>query len=75
MYTVEITRETDAADLERVFAAEDTEFPNGRARYDATADDQLVITGEADDTSSLKALTNSITTVLEVYDDARQIQS
>jgi tRNA threonylcarbamoyladenosine modification (KEOPS) complex Pcc1 subunit len=74
VYSVKITRTKDASHLKDVFEAENTVFPNGRASYSVKKrEDTLHITAEATDTSALKAVLNSITTILELYDKSKQI--
>jgi len=72
-YTVEIQTEKDK-NLHALFQSEETVFPNGRAQYTTKiTNNHLIIDVEAQDTSSLKAVFNSITTVLEIYEESRKL--
>jgi len=74
VYQATITRDQDGADLESVFAAEHKSFPNNRATYAVEqTDDGLRINVEANDTKALKAVNNSITTILDIYDKSERL--
>ena len=68
MYTAEIKRSQDTSNIEALFKAEDTVFPNGRAQY---AVENGIIHVTANDTSSFRAAMNSITTILDIYDKSK----
>lgn len=74
MYTATIQRKTDVEALKQIFEAEDKTFPNNRAHYTVSEEhDELHINVEASDTKALKAVLNSITSILDIYDKSEFI--
>lgn len=69
MYTATIKRKTETENIKTVFEAEDKIFPNQRAQYNVGIEQNtLHINVQADDTKAFKAVLNSITTILDIYD-------
>ena len=67
MYKATIRRDTEAEAIHPIFEAEDKVFPNNRAHYTVSSrNDSLDIRVEATDTNALKAVLNSIPTILEI---------
>jgi tRNA threonylcarbamoyladenosine modification (KEOPS) complex Pcc1 subunit len=74
VYTATIRRDTEAEALHPIFKAEDKVFPNNRAHYTVSSHkESLEIRVEATDTKALKAVLNSITTILDIYDKSECI--
>lgn len=73
-YTAQIETKKNSKDLHTVFQSEDNIFPNGRAQYHVDLKkDKLLITAQAKDESSLRAVINSITTVIQIYEKSRKL--
>lgn len=69
--TIEAPKDDDLID---VFKGEDKIFPNKRASYEINSQkDSLIISGQAKDITSLKALTTSIIRVLNLNKKAKEV--
>jgi tRNA threonylcarbamoyladenosine modification (KEOPS) complex Pcc1 subunit len=74
VYEATFQRDGDAHTLHNIFSSEDKAFPNNRAHYTTTAENNtLTVHVEATDTKALKAVTNSITTILDIYDKSKRL--
>jgi tRNA threonylcarbamoyladenosine modification (KEOPS) complex Pcc1 subunit len=72
MLSAEITITKDIADVEKLFSSEDREFGNKRASYDIKREkDRLIFRITAKDSSALRAVLNSITKLLSVYEKTK----
>lgn len=72
MLKAEITILKDIRDIEKLFASEEKEFDNKRASYKIiTKQDSLVFDVSAKDSSALRAVLNSITKMLIIYEKTK----
>ena len=72
--TAEIRVKEDFHNLEKLFVAEEKEFKNKRARYEIKkSKDRLVFKIKARDSSALRAVLNSITKLISVYEQTRRV--
>jgi len=70
----EIIVEEDIDNIKQVFVAEETNFKNKRASYKIKKlKDKLVFKIISDDSSSLRAILNSITKTISVYETSKKI--
>lgn len=71
-YSAQITIHEHVADVERLFASEEKEFANGRARYSLEkGKGSLTFKIEAQDPTALRAVLNSVAKMLAVFDKAK----
>lgn len=72
--TAEIRVREDFHNLEKLFLAEEKEFKNQRASYEVKkSKDKLVFRVKAKDSSALRAVLNSITKLISVYEATRKV--
>ena len=72
--SAEISVKEDIHNLEKLFAAEEKTFKNQRAGYEIKKEkDQLVFKVKARDTSALRAVLNSITKIISVYEKTKGV--
>lgn len=72
--SAEIIVKEDSHNIEKLFAAEEKEFTNKRASYDIKREkDRLIFSINAEDSSALRAVLNSITKMLSVYEKAKGV--
>ena len=70
--SAEIIVEQDIANIEKLFLPEEKAFQNGRACYEIKKAKQgLVFKITAEDSSALRAVLNSITKLLSVYESTK----
>lgn len=71
-FSAEITVTEDVHNIQKLFEAEEKTFDNQRAGYELKKiKDALVFKITAEDSTALKAVLNSITKLLTVYEKAR----
>lgn len=72
--SAEISVKENFHDLKKVFGAEEKTFKNQRAGYEIKKfKDKIVFRIKAKDSSSLRAVLNSITKLINVYEDAKKV--
>jgi len=72
--SAEITIQEDAHNIQKLFEAEEKVFDNKRASYEIKKNkDALVFKISAEDSTALKAVLNSITKLLAVYEKAKTV--
>ncbi|MFH0869916.1 MAG: KEOPS complex subunit Pcc1 [archaeon] len=72
--SAEIVVKDDSHNIERLFAAEEKEFTNQRASYELKQEkDRIIFKINAEDSTALRAVLNSITKMLSVYEKAKGI--
>ncbi|KYK26841.1 hypothetical protein AYK26_04625 [Euryarchaeota archaeon SM23-78] len=72
--SAEIIVKEDINNLEKLFAAEEKTFKNKRAGYEIKKiRDKLVFKIKAKDSSALRAVLNSITKLISVYQSTKQV--
>ena len=72
--TAEIIVKQDVDDIKRLFEAEEKAFKNERANYELICkDDYLLIKINAKDGSALRAVLNSITKTLTIYEKTKKL--
>lgn len=73
-YTAQITVHEDITDIERLFASEDKEFANNRAKYEIVkTDGALTFKFQAADSTALRAVLNSAAKMLAVYEKTKGV--
>ena len=71
-YTAEVTIHEDISEIEKLFASEEKEFSNGRAKYELVrSKDALTFKFEASDSTALRAVLNSAAKMLSVYEKTK----
>ena len=64
----------DFHDIEKLFVAEEKRFRNQRACYEVKkTKDKLVFKIKAKDSTALRAVLNSITKLISVYENAKKV--
>jgi tRNA threonylcarbamoyladenosine modification (KEOPS) complex Pcc1 subunit len=72
-YTAEITIQEDSKNIEKLFLAEEKEFGNGRAGYEIVkGKGSLTFKFQAEDSTALRAVLNSVAKMLSVYEKAKK---
>ena len=72
--SAQIIVKKDFHDLEKLFVAEEKKFKNQRAGYEISrTKDKIVFKIKAKDSSALRAVLNSITKLISVYENAKKI--
>jgi tRNA threonylcarbamoyladenosine modification (KEOPS) complex Pcc1 subunit len=72
--SAEIIIKEDIHNIEKLFEAEEKAFDNQRARYELKKTKQgLIFNITAEDSTALKAVLNSITKLLTVYEKAKGV--
>jgi len=72
--SAEISVKEDIHNLEKLFVAEEKTFKNQRACYKVKkSNDKIVFKIEAKDSTALRAMLNSITKLLSVYESTRKV--
>ncbi|MBN2141914.1 hypothetical protein JW711_01160 [Candidatus Woesearchaeota archaeon] len=72
-YTAEITVRENLAEIEKLFASEEREFANERAKYTLEKGRGcLVFKAEAKDTGALRAVLNSIAKLLATFEKTKE---
>ncbi len=72
--SAEIIVKEDAHNLEKLFKAEEKNFKNQRAGYEIKKEkDKIVFKVRAKDGSALRAVLNSITKLIAVYEKTRGV--
>ena len=71
-YTANIIITEDFNNIKKLFIAEEKKFPNGRACFEIKKEeDKLNIEIQASDATSLRAILNSITKNLSIYEKTK----
>lgn len=72
--TAEIRVKEDFHNIEKLFVAEEKEFKNKRVSYEIKKSmNELVFKVNAKDSSALRAVLNSITKLISVYEQTRRV--
>lgn len=72
--SAEIVVKEDSHNIEKLFAAEEKEFTNQRASYEMKREkDRLTFRINAEDSTALRAVLNSITKMLSIYEKAKGV--
>jgi tRNA threonylcarbamoyladenosine modification (KEOPS) complex Pcc1 subunit len=73
-FTAEIIVKEDINNVHKLFEAEEKAFANQRACYEIKKNkDSLIFKISAEDSTALKAVLNSITKILTVYEKAKGV--
>jgi tRNA threonylcarbamoyladenosine modification (KEOPS) complex Pcc1 subunit len=71
-YTAEVTIHEDIANIEKLFASEEKEFANERAKYEIVkGKNALTFKFTATDSTALRAVLNSVAKMLAVYEKTK----
>nr|MCK4930312.1 hypothetical protein [Nanoarchaeota archaeon] len=74
MLSAEISVKENFHNMEKLFAAEEKTFKNQRACYEIKKNkDKIVFKVKAKDSSALRAVLNSITKLISVYEKAERV--
>ena len=73
-YTASIQVDSDQDNIRKLFAAETKEFQNNRASYRLSEGKPLKFIIKAKDASALRAILNSISKNLAIYEKVKWIQ-
>ena len=72
--TAEIVVKEHHSDIEKLFIAEEKEFKNQRAQYEIVKNkDSITFKIKAKDSSALRAVLNSITKLISVYERTKGV--
>lgn len=72
--TAEIILEGDSSNIEKLFSAEEKSFQNKRASYELKKEkNKTIFKVSADDSTALRAVLNSITKMISVYETSKAV--
>lgn len=74
MITATITVRDDVLHLEKLFSFEEKQFQNKRAKYSTKLEnDKLMFLIEAQDSTALRSVLNTITKLLSIHEKTNQV--